>query len=155
MNTRTSNPELEQDMRNVVTEVEDLLTTVGKEGGVRAREAQDRVIAALDAAKLRLSTIEGQMRTSASSTSTLRWRASRPSAPRSRASPCTFTRRSMASIASSEPRITRLPRNSRASARSPFCTPTSAEVAPFRALWHCQTTLTAQRPNLTVQFSAG
>jgi len=65
MNTRTSNPELEQDMRNVVTEVEDLLTTVGKEGGVRAREAQDRVIAALDAAKLRLSTIDRQLRTSA------------------------------------------------------------------------------------------
>ena len=32
MNTRTRNPELEQDMRNVVTEVEDLLTTVGNEG---------------------------------------------------------------------------------------------------------------------------
>jgi len=65
MNTRTSNPELEQDMRNVVTEVEDLLTTVSKEGGSRAREVQDRVIAALDAAKLRLSTIETQVRTSA------------------------------------------------------------------------------------------
>ena len=65
MMTRTSNPELEQDMRNVVTEVEDLLTTVGKEGGARAREVQERVMTALDAAKQRLNTIEGQVRTSA------------------------------------------------------------------------------------------
>jgi ElaB/YqjD/DUF883 family membrane-anchored ribosome-binding protein len=67
MNTRisTSNPELEQDMRNVVNEVEDLLTTVGKEGGARAREVQDRVIAALDAAKQRLNTIDSQVRASA------------------------------------------------------------------------------------------
>jgi ElaB/YqjD/DUF883 family membrane-anchored ribosome-binding protein len=65
MNTRTRNPELEQDMRNVVSEVEDLLTTVGNEGGARAREMQDRVMAALDAAKQRLSTIEEQVRSSA------------------------------------------------------------------------------------------
>lgn len=65
MNTRTRNPDLEQDMRNVVTEVEDLLTTVGNEGGARAREVQERVVAALDAAKQRLSMMEEQVRTSA------------------------------------------------------------------------------------------
>jgi len=65
MNTRTRNPDLEQDMRNVVSEVEDLLTTVGNEGGARAREVQERVVAALDAAKQRLSAMEDQVRTSA------------------------------------------------------------------------------------------
>lgn len=63
MNPR--NTQLEQDMRNVVTEVEDLLTTVGGEGGAGAREVQERVMRALDAAKQRLATIEDQVRTSA------------------------------------------------------------------------------------------
>jgi ElaB/YqjD/DUF883 family membrane-anchored ribosome-binding protein len=61
MNLR--NTKLEQDMRNIVTEVEDLLATVGAEGGAGTREVQERVMRALDAAKARLATIEDQVRT--------------------------------------------------------------------------------------------
>lgn len=63
MNVR--NAQLEQDMRNVVSEVEDLLTTVGSEGSAASREVKERAARAISAAKERLASIDGQVRTTA------------------------------------------------------------------------------------------
>lgn len=62
---KTRNTQLEQDMRNVVTEVEDLLATAGQEGSAGAREVRERVLRALDIAKDRLTQIDAQVRTTA------------------------------------------------------------------------------------------
>lgn len=63
MNVR--NAQLEQDMRNVVTEVEDLLTTVSNEGGAASREVKERAARAISAAKASLASIDGHVRTTA------------------------------------------------------------------------------------------
>jgi len=62
---RTRSSQLEQDMRNVVNEVEDLLATAGQEGSAGAREVRERVMRTLDVAKERLAQIDSQVRTTA------------------------------------------------------------------------------------------
>ena len=63
MNAR--NAQLEQDMRNVVSEVEELLTVVGNEGGAGAREVKERAVRTLEVAKQRLNNIDTHVRSTA------------------------------------------------------------------------------------------
>jgi ElaB/YqjD/DUF883 family membrane-anchored ribosome-binding protein len=56
---------LERDVRNVVSEVEALLSDAGEEGSTRARAAQERVIRVLDEAKDRLARLDDTVRMSA------------------------------------------------------------------------------------------
>jgi ElaB/YqjD/DUF883 family membrane-anchored ribosome-binding protein len=62
---KTRNAQLEQDMRNVVSEVEDLLATAGQEGSAGAREIRERVLRTLDTAKDQLAKIDTQVRSTA------------------------------------------------------------------------------------------
>jgi ElaB/YqjD/DUF883 family membrane-anchored ribosome-binding protein len=63
MTIRTSG--LERDVRNVVNEVEALLSDAGEEGSTRARAVQERVIRVLDEAKDRLARLDDTVRLSA------------------------------------------------------------------------------------------
>jgi ElaB/YqjD/DUF883 family membrane-anchored ribosome-binding protein len=63
LKSRTSaQDKLEHDMRNVVSEVEDLLRSVGAQGSAVTQEAQDRVAHALEGVQQRLRSLDAQVR---------------------------------------------------------------------------------------------